>query len=135
MKILIVDDNRGFLDVMGDLLRAYGYEVVLAEDGKQARETLEAEQVDLIVSDVFMPTLDGNRFHSYVREFLGATEIPFIFYSGYSSEETQQIVNDSKIDFFLSKSSPVEEIVGLIEKIRVSKESKDQVKVAPPSGH
>jgi CheY-like chemotaxis protein len=124
MKILVVDDNKGFLDVLGDVLRSFGYEILVAEDGKQAREALESEQVDLIISDVFMPTLDGNRFHSYVREFLGATDVPFIFYSGYRSEETEHIVNNSDLDFFMSKSSPVEEIVGLIEKIRTQRQAK-----------
>ena len=134
MKILIVDDNQGFLQVMGDLLSSYGSDVVLAEDGKQAREILETESVDLIVSDIFMPTLDGNRFHSSVRECLRAPDMPFIFYSGYESEETQNIVNHSKIDFFLSKASPVEELVNLIEKIRMSREPKEAVKAQPSPG-
>jgi CheY-like chemotaxis protein len=120
MKILIVDDNRGFLDVMGDLLDVYGHQVLLAEDGQQASEILEKEHVDLILSDVFMPALDGNRFHSYVRESLGVKDTPFIFYSGYTSQEIQDIVSDSKKDFFLSKSSPVEDVISLIEKLEGS---------------
>ena len=124
MKILVVDDNRGFLDIMGDLLRDYGYEVLLAEDGKQARELLEMERVDLIISDVFMPTLDGTRFHSYVREFTDVQDVPFIFVSGYDDEHTRNVVADSNIDFFFSKAAPVENIVKLIEKLRASKQPK-----------
>jgi response regulator RpfG family c-di-GMP phosphodiesterase len=118
MKILVVDDNKGFLNVMGDLLKDYGYEVFLAEDGKQARELLEEQTVDLIISDVFMPTLDGSRFHSYVREFTDASSVPFIFISGFDDEHTRKVVVDSRIDFFVSKTAPVETIVNLIEKIR-----------------
>jgi DNA-binding response OmpR family regulator len=118
MKILVVDDNKGFLNVMGDLLKDYGYEVFLAEDGKQARELLEDQSVDLIISDVFMPTLDGSRFHSYVREFTDASNVPFIFISGFDDEHTRKVVVDSRIDFFVSKTAPVETIVNLIEKIR-----------------
>jgi response regulator RpfG family c-di-GMP phosphodiesterase len=124
MRILVVDDNIGFLNVMGDLLRDYGYEVFLAEDGKQAREFLEDEKVDLIVSDVFMPTLDGSRFHSYVREFTDSSAIPFIFISGFDDEHTRKVVVDSKIDFFVSKTAPVETIVSLIEKIRLDLQPK-----------
>ncbi len=118
MRILVVDDNEGFLNVMGDLLRDYGYEVFLAEDGKQAREFLEGQKVDLIVSDVFMPTLDGSRFHSYVREFTDSSTIPFIFISGFDDEHTRKVVVDSRIDFFVSKTAPVETIVSLIEQIK-----------------
>ena len=119
MRILVVDDNKGFLDVMAQLLRDYGYEVFVAEDGKQAREFLEIEKVDLIISDVFMPTLDGVRFHSYVREFTDAHDVPFIFISGYDDEHTRSVVVNSDIDFFFSKTTPVETIVDLIEKLRV----------------
>lgn len=124
MRILVVDDNQGFLNLMGSLLREYGYEVFLAEDGKQARELLEEQQVDLVISDVFMPTLDGVRFHSYVRDFTDATDVPFIFVSGYDDEYTRNVVIDSKIDFFFSKTTPLEKIVELIEKLRTEKTPK-----------
>ena len=124
MRILVVDDNKGFLNVMGDLLRDYGYEVFLAEDGKQAREFLEGESVDLIISDVFMPTLDGSRFHSYVREFTDSGNVPFICVSGFDDEHTRKLVLDSRIDFFVSKTAPVENIVNLIENVKANLQSK-----------
>lgn len=124
MRILVVDDNQGYLNLMGDLLRDYGYDVFLAEDGKQAREFVEEQKVDLIISDVFMPTLDGVRFHSYVREFTEAAEIPFIFVSGYNDEYTRNVVVDSHLDFFFSKTTPVENIVALIEKFKDAKHPK-----------
>jgi len=124
MKILLVDDEHGFLTVMGDILRENGYEIILAENGKQAREALECERVDLIVSDVFMPTLDGVRFHDYVREFTDAQEIPFIFMSGYDDEQTRNLVVDPAIDYFMSKTTPIEKVLSLIETLKTSKEAK-----------
>ena len=118
MKILLVDDEQGFLNIMGEVLRDAGYETLLAEDGKQARELLEMEKVDLIISDVFMPTLDGMRFHSYVREFTAVPDIPFIFVSGYDDEHTRNLVINSEIDFFFSKTTPVDTIIALIEKLK-----------------
>ena len=117
MKILVVDDNKSFLNVMGRVLEDHGHAVVLAGDGKQAREFLEGELVDLIISDVFMPVLDGNRFHSYVREFTDARDVPFIFISGYDDENTRKLVADSKKDFFFSKTTPFEDVISLIEQI------------------
>ncbi len=124
MKILLVDDERGFLNVMGDVLRIHGYDVVLAENGKQARESLEFDKVDLIVSDVFMPTLDGARFHDYVREFTDAQDVPFIFMSGYDDEHTRNLVIDPAIDYFFSKTTPIDQILNLIEKLKTARESK-----------
>lgn len=126
MKILLVDDERGFLDVMGDILRENSHDVIVAEDGKQARESLECEQIDLIISDVFMPTLDGLRFHDYVREFTTVQDIPFIFMSGYDDEHTQGLVVDPSIDFFLSKTAPIENLLDLVETLKTTKESKTE---------
>ena len=118
MRILLVDDEESFLSVMGRVLREHGYEVVLAEDGKKAREALDGEKFDVIISDVFMPTLDGVRFHSYVREFTDAKDVPFIFISGYDDEHTRGLAKESPRDFFLSKTTPLEDIVALIEKVK-----------------
>jgi CheY-like chemotaxis protein len=126
MKILLVDDERGFLDVMGDILRENGHDVIVAENGKQARESVEFEQIDVIISDVFMPTLDGLRFHDYVREFTAVQDIPFIFMSGYDDEHTQGLVADPSIDFFLSKTAPIENLLDLVETLKTTKESKTE---------
>lgn len=120
MKILIADDNEDFLKVMEELLRGQNHTPLIARDGKQAREFLVEQSVDVIISDVFMPNLDGVRFHSYVREFLGARTIPFIFMSGYDDPYTREAIEDSSLDYFVSKMTPVGEILAILEKIKAS---------------
>lgn len=120
MKVLIVDDNEDFLKVMEQLLAGHGHTVLTASDGKAAREVLDDQAVDAVISDVFMPTLDGVRFHSYVREFLGFRDMPFIFMSGYDDSYTQQALEDSSVDFFISKTSPVTEIITTLDKLQSS---------------
>lgn len=120
MKILIADDNEDFLKVMEELLKGQGHSALIARDGKQAREFLEDQTVDVIISDVFMPTLDGVRFHSYVREFMSERNIPFIFMSGYDDPYTQEALEDSSMDFFISKMTPVSEIIDTLKKIKAS---------------
>jgi len=117
MKILIVDDEVDFLNALEGVLRAHGYDVVRALDGKQAREVLEEEKIDLIISDVYMPTLDGIRFHGFVRQYTDARDVPFIFISGYPNDYLRDLVANSSRDFFLRKPTPVEEILALIGKL------------------
>ena len=124
MRILLVDDEQGFLAIMRDVLHDAGHEVVLAEDGKVARELLASEKIDLIVSDVFMPTLDGARFHSFVREFTQNADIPFIFISGVDDSRTRTLIVDPERDFFFSKTTPVEIILKQIDKFRKADSSK-----------
>ncbi len=121
MRILLVDDEEGFLNIMEGVLNEQGYEVVRAQDGKEAREALEGEKIDLIISDVFMPTLDGVRFHSFVREFTDAKDVPFIFISGYDDEHTRGLAADSPNDYFLGKTTPIEDIIALIDQVKRGK--------------
>lgn len=115
MKILVVDDDRNYLSLFSNLLRNRGHEVFPAEEGKEARELLDVEQIDLIISDVYMPTLDGVWFHSYVREFSNRPDVPFIFISGSDDEYTHDLIIDPNIDLSLSKTLTPETLVSRIE--------------------
>lgn len=117
MRILLVDDDEGFLNTMAGILREKGHDVVRAQDGKQAREALEGEKIDLILSDVFMPTLDGVRFHSFVRAFTDARDVPFIFISGHDDAHLLGLAAESPNDYFLRKPAPIEDILALIDKV------------------
>jgi DNA-binding response OmpR family regulator len=116
MKVLIVDDEASYLELLGDLLRHEGCTVSSASDGKQAREILNQEEVDVIISDVNMPTLDGVRLHSFVREVTGERSIPFIFISGM--DDSESYIVDSTVDYFVSKKDPIDGIVGLVKKLK-----------------
>jgi len=118
MRILLVDDEQSFLNVLGDVLRDYGYDVVQAEDGGAARTLAEAQKFDLVISDVFMPTLSGPEFHKHIRG--QSPDLPFIFLSGFDHDRARTLVQDPDRDFFLSKTSPLETIVACIERVRVS---------------
>ena len=58
-RILVVDDERSMRELLAIVLRREGYEVLLAENGRLAIETLEREPVDLLISDIKMPDLTG----------------------------------------------------------------------------
>ncbi len=120
MRILVVDDNNAFLNLMGDLLRAHSHEVLLAEDGKKATEVLKNQAVDLIISDVFMPALDGSSFHRHVRKRTESAHVPFIFISGFDDKHTHTLVLDSKIDFFIKKTAPIDRILKLIKSVEAT---------------
>jgi two-component system response regulator PilR (NtrC family) len=58
-RILVVDDERSMRELLAIVLRREGYEVLLAENGRTAVDTLEREPVDLLISDIKMPDLSG----------------------------------------------------------------------------
>jgi two-component system response regulator PilR (NtrC family) len=58
-RILVVDDERSMRELLAIVLRREGYEVVLADNGRAAIDTLQREPVDLLISDIQMPDLSG----------------------------------------------------------------------------
>ncbi len=65
--ILIVDDSASFRQVVSLTLKAAGYDVMEACDGKDALSKLEGRRVNLIISDVNMPNMDGLTFLKAVK--------------------------------------------------------------------
>src|SRR5437867_8302831 len=58
-RILVADDERSMRELLAIVLRREGYEVLLAETGAAAIETLKRERVDLLISDIKMPDVSG----------------------------------------------------------------------------
>ncbi len=77
MKILIVDDNKENLFLLEALIKGSGYEVVSAKDGKDALEKLQTEEVDMIISDILMPIMDGFQLCKAVKKDDTFKKIPY----------------------------------------------------------
>jgi two-component system, OmpR family, response regulator len=67
-KILVVEDNKNLLVLMRSRLEQSGYEVLRAENGQQALRVLDSFQVDLVISDIMMPQMDGFELIESLRE-------------------------------------------------------------------
>ncbi|QGY41416.1 response regulator [Pseudodesulfovibrio cashew] len=80
--ILIVDDSKTVRNLVAFIMKKEGFRVTSAEDGLDGLEKLySAEQVDLIVSDVNMPRMDGLTFIKTVREQEAYRDIPIVVLS------------------------------------------------------
>src|SRR5438045_3610594 len=81
MKVLVVDDSDVNLFLLENWLRRGSYDVRSAKNGVEALERLEHELVDLIVSDVLMPKMDGFELCHQVKSNPRTQHIPFVFFS------------------------------------------------------
>ncbi len=91
-RILFVEDEDAVRGVAARLLRARGYEVIEASDGEEALELAEAHagKIDLLISDVIMPGLDGPTLLKKARVHLGTA--PVMFISGYAEAEFSDLL-------------------------------------------
>jgi len=88
IDILVVDDEKDVVEVVGHFLEEEGYSVRTAFDGEEALETADSD-IDLIVLDIMLPGVDGYEVCRKLRSRVETEKIPIIFLSAKTEEEDQ----------------------------------------------
>ncbi|HEX8964685.1 MAG TPA: HD domain-containing phosphohydrolase [Rhodocyclaceae bacterium] len=110
LTLLFVDDDAGIVAALRRLFRPLGYRIFTAQSGAAALDILAAEAVDLVVSDMRMPNMDGAAFLREVRaRWPGAVRLLLTGYSDIAS--TIAAINQGEIYRYISKPWNDEEIV------------------------
>lgn len=78
-KILVVDDEKDIVEILQEILRHEGYDVITASDGNEGLKKASENKPDLIVADVMMPHMDGYELVKRLKEDPGTTNIPVVF--------------------------------------------------------
>jgi len=86
IRILVVDDERPILELLGEYLATRGHPVVTAGTGEQARTLLAREQFDVVLTDIKMPGLDGLQLLDHIQDSSPATAV--ILMTGYGTIES-----------------------------------------------
>ena len=81
IQVLIADDIEANVTVLRKMLHRAGYAVHTAENGKQAMDILRSVAIDLIISDILMPVMDGYELCRQCQQDEALSHIPFIFYT------------------------------------------------------
>jgi len=103
-RILIVDDEPPIQRILRRNLSASGYEVLVADNGKQALEMVRAHQPDLILLDLYLPgELDGLEVCRQVRQLVPALATPIIVLSAITEERQKVEALDLGADDYLTK--------------------------------
>ncbi len=118
MKILIVDDMEENLYLLETLLRGSGYEVVAAKDGVEALSRLKEKSIDIIVSDILMPKMDGFQLCRECKKDESLKKIPFIFYTAsYTNKKDENFALSLGADKFIIKPAKPEVFLKILEEV------------------
>ena len=98
--IMVADDSADNREMMQVLLGLRGYDVVVAEDGRQAVEVALADLPDLILLDLELPLLDGL---AVARNLLQHRQVPIVVVSGHDPRKYRQAALDAGCTDFLLK--------------------------------
>jgi DNA-binding response OmpR family regulator len=115
MKVLIAEDDANTRRGLGEILRAEGYQVLLASDGKEALELFERELPDFVCLDVMMPVVDGYEVCLRLRGRNPA--VPIVFISAKSEEIDKVVGLELGADDFIVKPFGVREVVARIRAV------------------
>jgi two-component system CheB/CheR fusion protein len=117
LRILVVDDMRDMLDVFTSLLETSGATVFAATGALEALDILQHETVDLLISDISMPGIDGYELLRRVRANPCLADLPAIAVSGMQRENDIADANAAGFSAHLGKPISIEQLSAIVRRL------------------
>jgi len=115
-KVLVVDDSEIVLTMARDALVDGGFEVFTASNGIEAnRYIFSSEKPDLIILDVMLPMLDGNKKAKMLKEGKHTADIPILLISSKPEDELRRLTDESGADGYIRKPFTNVQMVKMVQ--------------------
>ncbi|MEW6491525.1 MAG: response regulator transcription factor [Cyanobacteriota bacterium] len=114
-QLLLIDDDPNLILLVKDYLEFRGYEVITAENGREALNILDQQVPDMIICDVMMPEMDGYTFVEHVRQDSRTSWIPVLFLSAKGQSQDRVKGLNTGADVYMVKPFEPEELVAQVE--------------------
>lgn len=101
-NVLLVDDDTEILELLSDMLRSF-YNIFFAKNGIEALLVLESQSIDLVVSDVMMPEMDGTELCAKIRENFDTSHLPVILLTAKAEIEDRIKGLEAGADSYIPK--------------------------------
>jgi DNA-binding NtrC family response regulator len=120
-SILVVDDELLIRDLLYDFFSSQGWDISIAENGVKALKILGGKKIDLILTDIKMPEMDGLALAAEVRQ--SHPEIPVVLMTGYPSVDTAVEALHAKVADYVIKPFNINQLFKLVETQLAERES------------
>ncbi len=114
-NVLIVDDSDDLTNVISDFLGMFDYRVFKAGDGVEALEIIDTETMDIVVTDIHMPRMDGYQLTAEICEKY--PDLPVVLITGFSVDEARKMAFDKGAKAFVAKPFHLKELKEVIDSI------------------
>ena len=101
-SMLIVEDNHELLELMRKLF-AQQYHVYTARNGKQALNTIQKRDLDIVITDVMMPVMDGIELTRRIKESEDYAQLPVVMLTAKTTDEDQNVGYETGADAYITK--------------------------------
>jgi len=131
-RVLIADDNSTNLYMLETMLKAYGFEVISAQNGKEALDKALLNPPDLIVTDILMPVMDGYTLCRQWKSDDKLKHIPLVFYTAtYTESKDEAFALSLGADLFILKPKEPDIFMNIIKEVLEEKYTARQVLTKP----
>ena len=113
-KILVVEDEEHVMELLQMLLSAGGHEVLPATNGEEALQTLDSDAVDMLITDINMPGMDGRALAASV--LASTPDLPTIFVSGDPALSAEAVASKPNT-FYIRKPFKLAEVGEAVERM------------------
>ena len=115
--ILIVDDSASMRQLLAYVLKGEGFDVIEGSDGEEALGKLTGQPIDLIISDVNMPKMDGISFVKRVKQQPRYQNVPVIMLTTESAEQKKYEGRDAGAKAWVVKPFTPDGLLGAVRKL------------------
>ena len=112
-SILIVDDELLIRDLLYDFFVGQGWETAIADNGQKALDILENRRVDLVLTDIRMPGMDGLELTAELRS--SRPEVPVVIMTGFPSVDTAVAALRFRVSDYITKPFNINQLYKVVE--------------------
>lgn len=116
-KILVVDDEKGIVQLLEDVLKSSGYEVDAAFDGEEGLQKAQSGTYDLILLDLNLPKRDGQSICMELKMDSKTEQIPIIMLTSRNDAKEKEIGEKVGAEAYIPKPFDIQELMAAVNKI------------------
>jgi two-component system chemotaxis response regulator CheY len=116
-KIMIVDDSVSIREVVDYTLASNGHDVLIGVDGQDALKHLNGQQIDLVITDLYMPNMDGISLIKEIRKNDNYKRTPILFLTTESQQEKKMEAKSAGATGWIVKPFIPENLISIINKV------------------
>jgi CheY-like chemotaxis protein len=113
-RVLVVDDDAGSREALRALVRAWGHDVDVAEDGEHAIELTTSRRPAVVLLDIGMPDMDGYDVARRIRSAPGGHQPYLVALTGWGGSEDRRVARTAGFDAFVVKPADLDALQALI---------------------
>lgn len=115
--VLVVDDSKMIVSMLSFMIKKAGYNILSAMDGRIALELFDGRDIDLVITDLNMPDLDGTTLINEIRSLEYYRYIPVVLFIADGEEDRKKYMKTSGATMLFDKNNIKDKMIPTIKKM------------------